>query len=87
MPKHAKVRLGCIGCMENRPEDRPVELMKYVECMEVGVKLRVFSKAIWSISRFFRFYPWTKEASTRRIEDEVRAIFPIIDSACRSVRG
>lgn len=87
MPKHAKVRIGCIGCMENRLEDRPVGLMKYVKCMEVGVKLCVFSKAMWSSSRFFRFYPWTKEASTCRIEDEARAIFLTIDPVCRSVRG
>lgn len=42
------------------PKGRPVGLVKYVEYVEVGVKLRVFSKAIWSSSRFCRFYPWTK---------------------------
>ena len=68
----------------SRPKGRPVGLMKYVECVEVGVKL---SKAIWSSSRFCRFYPWTKEAATRRTGDKMRAIFPAVDPACRSVRG
>lgn len=63
------------GC---RPKGRPVGLMKYVDCVGVGVKLRVFSKAIWSSSRLCRFYSWTKEAATRRTGDKVRAIFPAI---------
>jgi len=61
--------------------------MKYVGCVEVGVRLRVFSKAIWSSSRFCRFYSWTKEAAARRTGDKVRAIFPALDPVCRPVRA
>ena len=71
----------------SRPQGRPVVLMKYVECVEVGVKLRVFSKAIWSSSRFCRFYSWTKRAATHRTGDKVPAIFPAVDPVCRSVRS
>ena len=71
----------------SRTKGRPVGLMKYVQCVEVGVKLRVFSKSIWSGSRFCRFYPWTKEAATRKTGVKVRAIFPAVDPVSRSVRG